>query len=297
MKTRVLSKVVVQFIIIICLFSISQIGLTKVSVEEVKELFDQYISAIAKRKSGQVEDLWSHQKDIRMTHRFQRIGTLNEAREWKSVKSVFDGIFFAQDNRLTINNVVIATKGDRASATFDYSISLPQWGSRSARSCILFRMEEEQWLIYNHAWYIQDAPPVAPDDEIALVEMISIIKDAYNKGDVGALEAISDDSHIYVSVAGKSFNGWQASLGALKDDIKQGNFNLDDVTLLIAVDWQVAVAFAEDDTGVKASFRLKKQDNMEWKVTTTDLSGKRLNLPVLPLGKQITFWGKLKIGL
>ena len=289
-----MTKVVIGSIIIICLFLIGEVVLAKESVEEVKELFDQYISVIAERKSKEVDALWSHQKDIRMTHRFQRIGTLNEARDWKSVKAVFDGIFCAQENRLTIKNVVIATKEDRASATFDYSVNLPQWGGRSARSCILFRSEKEQWLIYNHAWYIQDAPPVAPDEETALVKMVSIIKDAYNKGDVGALEAISDDSHVYVSVAGKSFSGWQASLEALKDDIKQGNFNLDSVTLLIAVDWQIAIAFAENSTGVKASFRLKKQDGIEWKITATDLSGKRLSLPVLPLGKQITFWGKLK---
>jgi ketosteroid isomerase-like protein len=268
--------------------------LAKESVEEVKELFDQYISAIAERKSGQVEALWSHQRDILMTHRFQRIETLNEARDWKSVKAVLDGIFFAQENRLTVKNVVIAAKGDEASATFDYSVTLPQWGGRSARACVLFRREKEQWLIYDHAWYIQDAEPVAPDDETALVKIVSIIKDAYNKGDVGALEAISDDNHVYVSVAGKSFNGWQASSEALKDDIKQGDFNLDNVTLLIAVDWRVAIAFPENGTGVKASFRLKKQSGAEWKITATDLSGKRLSLPVLPLGKQITFWSKVK---
>ncbi|HIE30513.1 TPA: hypothetical protein EYP66_24915 [Candidatus Poribacteria bacterium] len=292
--TRVL-KAVVQFIILtICFFSISQIGLAKESVEEVKELFDRYISAIALRKGRQVEALWSHQKDIRMSHRFQRIGTLNEAREWKSVKAVFDGIFFAQENRLTIKNVVIAAKGDKASATFDYSVTLPKWGGRSARACVLFRQEKEQWLIYDHAWYIQDSKPVAPDEGAELVKIVSIIKDAYDKGDIGALEAISDDSHVYVSITGKSFNGWQTSLEALKADIKQGNFNLDDVTLLIAVDWQVAIAFAENSTGVKASFRLKKLDGAEWKITATDLSGKRLSLPVLSLGRQISSWGKLK---
>ncbi|MBM3240205.1 hypothetical protein FJZ31_28300 [Candidatus Poribacteria bacterium] len=194
-----MTKTVAGLIIIICLFLISEVVLAKESVEEVKELFDQYISAIAERKSGQVEALWSHQKDILMTHRFQRIETLNEAREWKGVNAVLDGIFFAQENRLTVKNVVIATKGDTASATFDYSVTLPQWGGRSARSCVLFRNEKEQWLIYNHAWYIQDAEPVAPDDETALVKLVSIINDAYNKGDVGALEAISDDNHIYVT--------------------------------------------------------------------------------------------------
>lgn len=286
-------KAVIGLIIIMCFLTV-QVVLAKVSVQEVKELFDQYISAIAQRKGKQIDALWSHKKDIRMTHRFQRIGTLNEAREWKSVKSVFDGLFLAVDNRLAIKNVVIATKGDKASATFDYSVTLPQWGARSARSCILFRSERQQWLIYNHAWYIQDAPPVAPDDETALTKMVSIIKDAYNKGDAGVLEVISDDSHVYVSVTGKSNNGWKASLEALKDDINKGNFNLDDLTLLIAVDWQVAIAFTEDSTDVKASFRFKKPDGVEWKIMTTDLSGQRLSLPVLPLGKQITLWGKLK---
>jgi len=289
-----MTKAVLGLIIIICLFLIGEVVLAKESVEEIKDIFDQYISALARRKGKQIEELWSHQKDIRMTHRFQRIATLNEAREWKSVKSVFDGIFLAKENQLKIQNVVIATKGDRASASFDYSVTLPQWGARSARSCILFRIEQEQWLIYNHAWYIQDATPVAPDEETELVKIVSIIKDAYNKSDVGTLEAISDDSHVYVSAAGKSFNGWQASSEALKNDIKQDNLNLDNVTLLIAVDWRVAIVFAENGTGVKASFRIKEQDNMEWKITATDLSGRRLSLPILPLGKQITFWGKLK---
>jgi ketosteroid isomerase-like protein len=289
-----MTKAVVGLIIIICFCLIAKMVLAKASVQEVKELFDQYISALAEGKSKQVEALWSHQKDIRMTHRFQRIGTLNEARDWKSVKAVFDGIFFAQDNRLTIENAVIATKGDKASATFDYSITLPQWGARSARSGILFRSEGQQWLIYNHAWYIQDAKPVAPDVETALTKMVSIIKEAYSKGDVSALEAISDDSHVYVSVAGKSLNGWQASSEALKDDIMDQS-NLDDLTLLIAVDWQIAIALAENGTDVKASFRFKKQSSIGWQITATDLSGKPLSLPVLRLGQQITCWGKLKL--
>ena len=65
---------------------------------------------------GKVEEIWSHKKDIKMTHRFQRVGTLNEAFGWKDVKAVLEGIFFAEENRLTVKNVVIAVMGNRASA-------------------------------------------------------------------------------------------------------------------------------------------------------------------------------------
>ena len=189
--TRKVSKASIVFVIItICLFSICEIVSAKEDVEQVYELFNKYISAVGKRKMGKVEEIWSHKKDIKMTHRFQRVGTLNEAFGWKDVKAVLEGIFFAEENRLTVKNVVIAVMGNRASATFDYSVTLPKWGQRAARSCILFREEKGQWLIHNHAWYIQDAPPVAADEETALTKMVSTIKEAYSKKDLGTLEAI-----------------------------------------------------------------------------------------------------------
>ena len=292
---RELQKAVIVFLMIILgVFSIHFVVWAKVEVERVEEVFNQYRRAIIDRKMSTMEELWSHKKDVQMTHRFQRVETLNAALEWKGVKNVLEGIFFPQDNRLTVKNVVIAVKGNQASATFDYTVTLPQWGQRAARSSILFREENGQWLIYNHAWYIQDAPPVAPDEEAALTQLLSIIKESYNKGDVLALEAISDANHTYLSVNSKAFQGWQASREALAVDIKEGNFNLDDITLLIAVDQSTAIALAKVGDGVISSFRFEKRGGPEWKITATDLSGKRIPFAVSPQAKQLTSWGQVK---
>jgi hypothetical protein len=294
MKRKLKKATVVLLMIAICVFSIDFAVLAKENAEQVEEVFNQYISAVVERKMNQVEVLWSHKKDVSMTHRFQRVETLNEAFEWKGVQNVFEGIFFPEENRLMVRNVVIAVKGDRASVTFDYSVTLPKWGQRAARSSLLFREENGQWLIYNHAWYLQDAQPVSPDEEAALTQMLSTIKEAYNKGDVLAMEAISDANHIYVSVTSKTFEGWRASRDALAVDLKQGNFKLDDVTLLITVDQKTAIAFAKEAEKVIASFRFEKIGGLEWKMTKTDLSGKRILFAVEPLKKHITSWGQVK---
>ena len=294
MKGNLLKTAVVLLVMTVCLLSIREAVLAREEIERVEELFDKYISAVTEREMNEVDVLWSHKKDIEMTHRFQRIGTLNATFEWKGVKNVYEGIFFAQDNRLAVANVVIATKGNRASATFDYSVTLPQWGQRSARSSVLFRVEGGRWLIHNHAWYIQDAAPVAPEEEAALTEMVSAIREAYDKADVVALEAISDVNHVYVSVDSESFEGWAASRDALAGDMKPGDLDLDDTTLLITSDQNAAIAFAEDGDDVIASFRFEKIGGVEWKITVTDLSGEELTFPVDPLSKRMTSWGRVK---
>ena len=125
--------------------------------------------------------------------------------------------------------------------------------------------------------------------------MVSTIKEAYSKKDLGTLEAIVNSvNHIYVSVDGKLFSGWQASRDALAADMKQGNIKLDDITLLIALDKDTVIAFAKAGDDVTASFRFEKLLDVEWKITATDLSGKRLSFSVTSLSKDITSWGDVK---
>ncbi|MFB3041325.1 MAG: hypothetical protein ACE1ZS_05920 [Candidatus Poribacteria bacterium] len=294
MKQQFSNTTVACLILTITLFLICNNVSAKVPVEQVFTVFDEYISAIIERKINKVEGLWSHKKDIEMTHRFQRIGTLNAAFEWKGVQNVLDGIFFPQDNRLTLKNIVIAVKANQGSATFDYSATLPQWGQRSARSCIRFRHENGAWLIHNHAWYIQDAPPVSPADETQLTERVSSIKAAFDNADIAAIQAIADDNHRYVSADSKVYEGWDASRDALAAAMKLGGLKLDNIVLLLTVDQKTAIGVAKDNDDVIASFRFAKMAGDAWKLTATDLSGKRLAFAVDPLSKHLTSWGHVK---
>ena len=88
MKPQLSNTTIAFLILTITLFLICNNVSAKVPVEQVFTVFDEYISAIIKRKINKVEGLWSHKKDIEMTHRFQRIGTLNAAFEWKGVRGV-----------------------------------------------------------------------------------------------------------------------------------------------------------------------------------------------------------------
>ena len=75
---------------------------------------------------------------------------------------------------------------------------------------------------------------------------------------------------------------------ALAAAMKPGGLKLDNIVLLLTVDQQTAIGIAKDNDDVIASFRFAKMAGDAFKLTVTDLSGKRLAFAVDPLSKHLT---------
>lgn len=120
--------------------------------EEVKKLFDDYVTAMEKADFELMKKVWSHEDDVRyvITAPPGRavelpMGFNADYRGWKdSLDHAYDVWFNTMNITGSVENPVFQIQGDKASVTYDGVV----WDVPYKGSIAFFRKEDDEWKLY-----------------------------------------------------------------------------------------------------------------------------------------------------
>jgi ketosteroid isomerase-like protein len=249
--------------------------------QDVNALHNAWINAFEGADIAAVDALWTHTPDATL---ITLLGV--KIKGWQQVRGEIKTTFdLTGKTTITGENLVITISGDTASATMDYRWS-PQ-PNLNRKATEYYRKLSDVWKMEAQDG-IGSLPPLRPNDEDRLRQIVNHTQTALMDQNIDAIEAEISPDFTYVAINGTVYR--ELNRDAIGKDVAQiQDLHLQVIYLTnnIATAHYTLTAANLDDREIRLAY------NDNWELKSINFSPKD-SLAVDSIGKTATQWARIK---